>query len=381
MENLIESNRRSSFTVFETALACVLFILFNFIFVFGYSFVPANVKSIPAVYYVASFLVEFLFAAAAWTVAKFKGVDLLTASGMRKKINGSIVGYGFLIAIVCLIFLAPLTNVFIDFLTVCGYQSILSNIEISNFWIYLVYVLISCVAPAIFEELLFRGVIEAGLKEYGEKIAVVISALIFMLMHGNAEQTVHQFIIGLVIGFIFIKTGNLWVGVIAHFFNNFISITQVFIMTLIANSASVSESASSSYEELSVSINVNPWIYLLIELIGALIWAYLGYKLLKGLILKVKVESDRINSSKETEIKQENGENATISVDGESVETVMTVEGEDLTYEKSSTANADGLGKIKEKKSLSAPVIVMFVLSGLYLFVDWILALISGFGI
>ena len=95
-------------------------------------------------------------------------------------------------------------------------------LEINNFGTYLIYIVVFCVCPAIFEEVMFRGTILSGLKQYGLKVAVVVSAIIFTLMHGNIEQTVHQFIIGLVVGFIFFKTGNLWLSVMVHFFNNFI---------------------------------------------------------------------------------------------------------------------------------------------------------------
>ena len=77
---------------------------------------------------------------------------------------------------------------------------------------YLIYIIISCVTPAVCEEILFRGTIASGLKEKGFKIALFGSAIIFTLMHGNPEQTVHQFIIGLVVGYIFLKTGNIWLG-------------------------------------------------------------------------------------------------------------------------------------------------------------------------
>jgi hypothetical protein len=46
---------------------------------------------------------------------------------------------------------------------------------------------------------LFRGVILSGFRKYGFKVTVFFSALIFMIMHGNAEQTIHQFIVGIIL--------------------------------------------------------------------------------------------------------------------------------------------------------------------------------------
>ena len=92
--------------------------------------------------------------------------------GYRIKINGNIVFCSVLISFVCLIFFGNLTNVFIEFLEICGYSSILGSLEIGSFGIYLVYVLTACIAPAICEEFLFRGVIASGLKEKGINIDV-----------------------------------------------------------------------------------------------------------------------------------------------------------------------------------------------------------------
>ena len=134
---------------------------------------------------------------------------------------------------------------FIEFLEICGYSSILGSLEIGNFGIYLVYVLTACIAPAICEEFLFRGVIASGLKEKGFTIALIASSVIFTFMHGNPEQTVHQFIIGYVIGYAFLKTGNIWIGVIVHFVNNFTAVTMSYVSNLTSGSEAVVEVAES----------------------------------------------------------------------------------------------------------------------------------------
>ena len=153
---------------------------------------------------------------------------------------------------------------------------------------YLAYVLVSCIAPALFEELLFRGNILSGLKQFGIKIAVVVSALIFMLMHGSPDQTVHQFIIGLIIGYLFIKSGNLWLGVIVHFFNNFIAITEVYVLQSMINSLS---------EEVEIVVTTNTITVgsLIFDLIYALIMAAIGYKLIKYAMSKILAEDKKIN--------------------------------------------------------------------------------------
>ncbi len=374
----LDDGRRKTFGIYESALATLLFIIFNFVFLTLYGLLPINIRAIEAVYYIASFFIEFLFGVTAYTVAMTRKIRIQEAAGMNKKINGQMFGYAFLIAIICLFGFSRLTSVFIEFLELCGYHSVLSGMEISTFWQYLIYVVITCITPAICEELLFRGVIESGFKKYGKKVAIVVSALIFMLMHGNAEQTVHQFIIGLVIGYIFIETGNLWLGVIIHFFNNFISVTELYIFTKIANSLPNMGDIEGAVSEGVVVSTINPWLSLLINLVIALVVAFIAYKLLMWVIKKLKEENEKVNAPKVVE-----ETNSTILIDGQEQDVSITIDGE-----KFESLNENGEPKLVQsenskdgKPQLSVATIVMFALAGAYLLFDWITALLTGLGV
>ncbi len=87
----------------------------------------------------------------------------------------------------------------------------------------ILYIIYISVVPAMTEEFAFRGVIMQPLRKYGDKFAIVMSALVFGLMHGNAVQAVFAFIVGIVIGYAVVVTGSMWTGIIIHFFNNFVS--------------------------------------------------------------------------------------------------------------------------------------------------------------
>ena len=85
--------------------------------------------------------------------------------------------------------------------------------------------LISTVAvPALVEEFACRGLMMGLLKKYGEGFAILVSSLLFGLMHGNFQQIPFAFLVGLVLGFITIKSGTIWVAVAVHGFNNLISV-------------------------------------------------------------------------------------------------------------------------------------------------------------
>lgn len=80
------------------------------------------------------------------------------------------------------------------------------------------------IAP-VFEELLFRGVILRGfLKNYSIAKSLIITSLLFGLLHFNLIQSITAVILGLALGWIFIKTGSLWMTIFLHSLNNGISV-------------------------------------------------------------------------------------------------------------------------------------------------------------
>lgn len=85
-------------------------------------------------------------------------------------------------------------------------------------------VLSTAVLPAILEEVVVRGIIMQPLRRFGDKFAIVASALIFGIMHGNMVQIPYTIVAGLFMGYLAIATGSLWPSIILHFINNFYSV-------------------------------------------------------------------------------------------------------------------------------------------------------------
>jgi len=80
------------------------------------------------------------------------------------------------------------------------------------------------IVPALVEEFACRGLMLGLLKKHGEGFAIIASSLLFGLMHGNFEQIPFAFMVGLVLGFITVKSGTILIAMAVHAFNNFVSI-------------------------------------------------------------------------------------------------------------------------------------------------------------
>ena len=84
----------------------------------------------------------------------------------------------------------------------------------------------TALVPALCEEYLFRGVILTNLLPYGKISAVVISAVLFGIMHQNPGQILYTTVAGIALGLVYVHTRSLWGGVLIHFFNNLFSVFE-----------------------------------------------------------------------------------------------------------------------------------------------------------
>ena len=90
--------------------------------------------------------------------------------------------------------------------------------------VWIVLISVSVFAP-FFEEWLCRGIILRGLlKKMKPGWAIVISALIFGLIHMNLWQAIPAFIIGVILGYVYYKTGSLKLTMLMHCVNNTLSV-------------------------------------------------------------------------------------------------------------------------------------------------------------
>ncbi len=80
------------------------------------------------------------------------------------------------------------------------------------------------VIPALVEEFLFRGIILHTIKPYGSTLAILVSSVLFALLHGNITQIPFTFVVGLALGFMTVKEQSIIPAVITHFLINLFSV-------------------------------------------------------------------------------------------------------------------------------------------------------------
>lgn len=92
------------------------------------------------------------------------------------------------------------------------------------------FVTVGLLAP-LFEELLCRKLILDRLYPYGRKTALIVSALAFGALHGNLSQFFYAAALGLLFGYIYMRTGKLRYSVLLHMIINTFSLVLSTLMS------------------------------------------------------------------------------------------------------------------------------------------------------
>lgn len=184
-----------------------------------------EVQNYKSVQYLNIFLSSIIFLFIFIGVNRKSKKDFLVASRLKTKFDYRIALISILLSVI----------VFFGGLNITGlYNHLFAHIfptggsiqiETSNFGVFILQIFLLALFPAVFEELVFRGIIYNGLRQkFSAGVAIVISAVLFMLIHMSIYKTFYQVILGLVLGLLVYYTGSIIYGMIFHFVNNFIII-------------------------------------------------------------------------------------------------------------------------------------------------------------
>lgn len=76
------------------------------------------------------------------------------------------------------------------------------------------------VVPAVFEELFFRKGLIDLCEKHGKKFALILSALLFGFIHMNISQGIFAFVLGILMGLVYLYTKDIKLTMLIHFLNN-----------------------------------------------------------------------------------------------------------------------------------------------------------------
>lgn len=81
--------------------------------------------------------------------------------------------------------------------------------------------LFSVILAPVMEELIFRKLLIDRMIVFGDGVAIMLSAVIFGVIHGNISQCVYGFLVGWLLGYVYVRTGRILYTMLLHMLMNF----------------------------------------------------------------------------------------------------------------------------------------------------------------
>lgn len=142
-----------------------------------------------------------------------------------KKISSKIIFYSIILGFVLYFLNTFVASSFSSILSLLGYNTLSSSTPTKITYVTLLKELIlSCVLPGFCEEFLHRGImLHAGKKYSNTKYCLIISSILFGLIHLNIRQFLYAAILGFLMGYVTLVADSIIPSIIIHFMNNFLS--------------------------------------------------------------------------------------------------------------------------------------------------------------
>lgn len=109
-------------------------------------------------------------------------------------------------------------------------------ININSFPKYIISLFVIGFLPGLVEEVCFRAGIQNILVRWlkGPWLAIIITSIIFSLVHISYYGFLVRFALGAILGLIFYYSGSIWLSVLFHFLYNGLQVTALYVYTLSA---------------------------------------------------------------------------------------------------------------------------------------------------
>ena len=103
-----------------------------------------------------------------------------------------------------------------------SYHELLDRImAFSGGWEFALKLFVLCILPGFCEEFFFRGFCQTSIEaKWGIKKAMVITAVLFALLHANPWYFHLYFLLGLFLSWVYAVSRTLWIPIVCHIINN-----------------------------------------------------------------------------------------------------------------------------------------------------------------
>lgn len=128
-------------------------------------------------------------------------------------------------------------------------------------------IFLTFIAAPVMEELFYRKMILDRIGFFGERQAIMVSAFVFALAHGNFHQFCYAYLLGALFAYIYLKTGQIRYTIWLHMIVNFIGGVVVTVVTGIG----LAEELQNTILDIHSSLTMLIYLYGIVVLITKLV--------------------------------------------------------------------------------------------------------------
>ncbi len=133
----------------------------------------------------------------------------------------------------------------------------------------LITIFVTAVVPGITEEVFFRGILQGQLQRAFTKPqhAILLSAVLFSFFHLQFYGFVPRLVLGILLGYLSFRSGNLWYPIIGHVTNNLFGLLTAFLID-----PHILESASTSWLSWILLVPATAITFVLLRYLNTRVW-------------------------------------------------------------------------------------------------------------
>lgn len=221
--------------VTKTNVMFTSIILVYIIMIFTIRLVPAKIN-----YNVLLVLPEAVILLTALVVCFLLKIESLKEAEFRVVSFGTC-AKSFLLAFLC-IPLISVINLISSLINGNATADTMTRMQQSPMWLSIILI---AFIPAVVEEFVFRGLVFGNYKKRNPWKGVLLSALLFGLMHLNINQFSYAFVLGIVLALLNYATGSLIPSIILHFTINANSVVLSYLSSDFTNNEAIQKAVSS----------------------------------------------------------------------------------------------------------------------------------------
>lgn len=210
-------------------------------------------------------------------LSKMKTKDMLKFYSVRK-VSYKTVLVAIWLGVVVFFLNIYVSSFFQTIIQFLGYKPASGGSEVGASWgSFFLSLFCTAVLPGVCEEVLHRGMLLKGNSNLGMTKSIVISGLLFGLLHLNIEQFFYASIIGFFLGFLCWSCNSIIPGIIIHFMNNGISVFLSF-------AAKRGWAIGNFFQWISNFLTVNHFLGFVIFVLVLVLLVVIAWELVKFLI-------------------------------------------------------------------------------------------------